>query len=144
MKFEKMKEIREEKEMKQREIAEILGVDRSTYAGWETRKDTIPLRKLFELSNYYKLSIDYITGLKKRNNYNFSSNKIDPIIVGQNLKDFRKRNGLKQKEIFEMLNITSSSYSVYETGKVLIQTSFIYEIAKKYNLSIDGILKSND
>ena len=36
MKFEKMKEIREEKEMKQREIAEILGVDRSTYAGWET------------------------------------------------------------------------------------------------------------
>ena len=144
MKFEKMKEIREEKEMKQREIAEILGVDRSTYAGWETGKDTIPLRKHFELSNYYKLSIDYITGLKKRNNYNFSSNKIDPIIVGQNLKDFRKRNGLKQKEIFEMLNITSSSYSVYETGKVLIQTSFIYEIAKKYNLSIDGILKSND
>lgn len=144
MKFGKMKEIREEKEMKQREIAEILGVDRSTYAGWEIGKDTIPLRKLFELSNYYKLSIDYITGLKKRNNYNFSSNKIDPIIVGQNLKDFRKRNGLKQKEIFEMLNITSSSYSVYETGKVLIQTSFIYEIAKKYNLSIDGILKSND
>ena len=44
MKFEKMKEIREEKEMKQREIAEILGVDRSTYAGWETGKDTIPLR----------------------------------------------------------------------------------------------------
>lgn len=30
MKFGKMKEIREEKEMKQREIAEILGVDRST------------------------------------------------------------------------------------------------------------------
>ena len=144
MKFEKMKEIREEKEMKQREIAEILGVDRSTYAGWETGKDTIPLRKLFELSNYYKISIDYITGLKKRNNYNFSSNKIDPIIVGQNLKYFRKRSGLKQKEIFEMLNITSSSYSVYETGKVLIQTSFIYEIAKKYNLSIDAILKKSN
>ena len=86
----------------------------------------------------------YLPPKAKRNNYNFSSNKIDPIIVGQNLKDFRKRSGLKQKEIFEMLNITSSSYSVYETGKVLIQTSFIYEIAKKYNLSIDGILKSND
>ena len=33
MKFEKMKEIREEKEMKQREIAEILGVDRSMLVG---------------------------------------------------------------------------------------------------------------
>ena len=144
MKFENIKKSRKERNLKQKDIATILNVDRSTYSGWETGKDTIPLRKLFELSNYYKISIDYITGLKKRNNYNFSSNKIDPIIVGQNLKDFRKRSGLKQKEIFEMLNITSSSYSVYETGKVLIQTSFIYEIAKKYNLSIDGILKSND
>lgn len=98
MKFEKMKEIREDKEMKQRKIAEILGVDRSTYAGWETGKDTIPLRKLFELSNYYKLSIDYITGLKKRNNYNFSSNKIDSIVVGNNLKDFRKRNASSKKK----------------------------------------------
>lgn len=43
-----------------------------------------------------------------------------------------------------MLNITSSSYSVYETGKVLIQTSFIYEIAKKYSLSIDAILKKSN
>lgn len=60
------------------------------------------------------------------------------------MKEIREEKEMKQREIFEMLNITSSSYSVYETGKVLIQTSFIYEIAKKYNLSIDGILKSND
>mgnify|MGYP002658046800 CR=1 FL=1 len=144
MKFEKMREIREEKEIKQREIANILGVDRSTYAGWETGKDTIPLRKLFELSNYYKLSIDYITGLKNRSNYNYSSDKIDPVVVGQNLKKFRASRNLKQREIFEMLNIASSSYSVYETGKVLIQTSFIHEIAKNYNISIDDLLKSND
>lgn len=66
MKFEKMKDIREEKKLKQREIAEILGVDRSTYAGWETGKDTITLRKLFKLSNYYKISIDYLTGLSNK------------------------------------------------------------------------------
>lgn len=144
MKFERMRSIREEKELKQREIAKVLGVDRSTYAGWETGKDTIPLRKLFALSNYYKLSIDYITGLNKKNHYYYFGNEINPLIVGNNLKKFRKSKNLRQRELFEMLNITSSSYSVYETGKVLIQTSFIYEIAKKYNISIDSILKSND
>lgn len=144
MKFEKMRSIRDEKELKQRELAEILGVDRSTYAGWEIGKDTIPLRKLFALSNYYKMSIDYITGLSKKNDYSYNGNKIDPLVVGSNLKTFRKNNKLKQRDLFEMLNITSSSYSVYENGKVLIQTSFIYEIAKKYHISIDKLLKNNE
>lgn len=94
MKFEKIREIKEEKEIKQRKIADILVVDRSTYAGWEIGKDTIPLRKLFELSNFYKLSIDYITGLKNRNNYNYSSDKIDPVVVGQNLKKFRAKKNI--------------------------------------------------
>jgi len=60
MKFEKMKEIRKNKELKQWQIANELKVDRSTYAGWETEKNTITLRKLYELKNYYKISIDYI------------------------------------------------------------------------------------
>ena len=101
MKFEKMKEIREEKEMKQREIAEILGVDRSTYAGWETGKDTIPLRKLFELSNYYKLSIDYITGLKKRNNYPLLVDSNNNIIWIPNIKKSKFCN--KKSENYDII-----------------------------------------
>ena len=144
MKFEKMKEIRENKELKQWQIANELKVDRSTYAGWETGKDTIPLRKLYELSNYYKISIDYITGLSKKNNYIYSGDSIDLNRVAKNLRKLRIDNNLKQRYIFNMLNIASSSYSVYETGQILIQTSFIYQIAKKYNSSIDEIIKSND
>ena len=139
-----MKEIRETKELKQWQIANELKVDRSTYAGWETGKDTIPLRKLYELSNYYKISIDYITGLSKKNNYIYSGDSIDLNRVAKNLKKLRIDNNLKQRDIFNMLNIASSSYSVYETRQTLIQTSFIYQIAKKYNSSIDEIIKSND
>lgn len=139
-----MKEIGETKELKQWQIANELKVDRSTYAGWETGKDTIPLRKLYELSNYYKISIDYITGLSKKNNYIYSGDSIDLNRVAKNLKKLRIDNNLKQRDIFNMLNIASSSYLVYETGQTLIQTSFIYQIAKKYNSSIDEIIKSND
>lgn len=144
MKFEKMKTIREDRELKQWQIAEELNVDRTTYSGWETGKDTIPLRKLYELSNYYKLSIDYIVGLFPKKQYIYTGDFIDPIIVGKNLKKLRAKNNLKQKDLIKMLNISPSSYSAYEKGQVLIQTSFIYEIAKKYDASIDEIIKNNE
>lgn len=141
MKFENIKKSRKERNLKQKDIATILNVDRSTYSGWETGKDTIPLRKLFDLSNFYNLSIDYLTGLSKKSDYIYTSDFIDLKSVGENLKKLRINNHLKQKDLFNMLNITSSSYSLYENGKILIQTSFIYQIAKKYKISIDSILK---
>lgn len=141
MKFENIKKNRKERNLKQKDIATILNVDRSTYSGWETGKDTIPLRKLFDLSNFYNLSIDYLTGLSKKNDYIYTSDFIDLKSVGENLKKLRINNHLKQKDLFNMLNVTSSSYSLYENGKILIQTSFIYQIAKKYKISIDSILK---
>ena len=61
MNFEKMRLIREDNEMTQNDIANILNVDRTTYTGWETGKDTIPIRKLSKFCDYYNVSIDYIT-----------------------------------------------------------------------------------
>ena len=58
----------------------------------------------------------------------------------ENLKKFREEKNLKQKNLFILLNIASSSYSVYETSKVLIPTIFLYKIAKTYNYSIDKLL----
>ena len=140
MKFERMKYIREDKDLTQKQIAKILGVERSTYTGWETGKDTIPLRKLSQLCDFYNVSIDYITGLSNIRSYNITNTNINPKDVGKRLKHLRLINNLKQKDIFTFLNTTSSTYSAYETGKVLIQTSFVYSIAKKYNASIDWIL----
>lgn len=141
MKFERIKMLREEKELKQREIAEELKVERSTYAGWETGRDPIPIRKLNDICEFHKVTFDYITGLSDYNNYSKNTKKeIDITIVSKNLKSLRENEGLKQKDIYILLNIASSSYSEYETGKILIPTLFLYKIAKTYNYSIDWIL----
>ena len=50
---------RENLELKQKDIANILNVTYSTVSGWETGKDTIPLRKLIEFANTFNLSLDY-------------------------------------------------------------------------------------
>jgi len=141
MKFEKIRELREEKELTQKEIALALKVERSTYTGWETGRDPIPTRKLNDLCNFHKVSFDYITGLSKKNDYDENTRKdINLNEISKNLKIFREEKNLKQKDLFILLNIASSSYSVYETGKVLIPTLFLYKIAKTYNYSIDKIL----
>lgn len=140
MKFERMKMIREDNDFTQNEIANILNVDRSTYAGWETGKDTIPLRKLSKFCDYFNLNIDYITQLTNKKNHRIIKKEINIEEVGKNLKTIRNELNLKQKDIYTMLNTTSSTYSAYESGKVLIKTSFVYKIAQEYNYSIDWIL----
>lgn len=139
MKFERLREIREEHNLTQKQIAKILNVERSTYAGWETGKDTIPLRRLNKLSDYYKVSIDYLTGLSNVTS-KYRVIDLDAKVVGKNLRILRKMYNLVQKDIFISLNTTSSTYSAYETGKVLIKTDFLYAIAKKYHVSIDELL----
>ncbi len=139
MKFDRLKEIREEKNLTQNDVAKTLEVDRSTYAGWETGKDTIPLRRLNKLSDYYKVSVDYMTGLTN-NKTSYRVIDLDAKVIGQNLKEFRKERNLVQKDIFLFLNTTSSTYSAYETGKVLIKTDFLYSICKNYDTSMDKIL----
>ena len=58
-----------------------------------------------------------------------------------NIKKIRKKFNLTQNDICKFLKIAKSTYSSYETGKILIQTQYIYKIAKKFNFSINYILK---
>lgn len=81
----------------QEEIATILEGNRATYTRWELGTNTIPLRKLFELSNYYKFSINYIMELSKTNNYVFISNKVNLETIGSNLRYLRKKRKINSK-----------------------------------------------
>lgn len=139
MKIKRLKALRIKNNLTQKEIAEVLDIKRSTYAGWELGTNIITLRKLVMLSNFYKSSIDYIVGMTLCNRY-VSDIKIDLHTIGNNLKSIRINNKKTQKEIAIFLKISVSSYTLYELGKILIPTKFIYKIAKKFNCSIDYIL----
>lgn len=140
MKFNRIKELRLKNNLNQEEIAKELNVKRSTYAGWELGTNTIPLRKLYLLSIYYKYSIDYITGVSKTNNFKYLNNNIKLKVVGNNLRILRKNQNLSQKEVANFLKIATSTYTLYELGNILIPTIYIYKLAKKFNYSIDKLL----
>ena len=63
---ERLKEVRTYDLYSQSDISNILNVDRSTYACYESNKRIIPLKHLNTLSNFYNLSIDYLLGLSNK------------------------------------------------------------------------------
>ncbi len=135
--YERMKDIRTYFDNTQNELADYLNISRSTYAGWENGIDAIPLLKLNEFCNYYKISLDYITGLSNVKKYELISDKIDRTILGKNLKNTRIKNCDTQKTIAELIKVDQSNYSKYELGKILIHTYPLIEFAKHYKVSID-------
>ncbi len=139
--FSRLKERRSYEGLTQREIAEILGVERATYAGWETGKDIIPLKKIFILANTYRLSMDYLTGLNDNDQkYKSKVNSIDVKEVSKNLKAERKRIGLTQSDIANALQTTQSNIHKYESGKCLITTMYALEFSKQFNYPLDKML----
>jgi transcriptional regulator with XRE-family HTH domain len=57
---ETLKELREERGMKQAQIAIILGVKQNTYSNWENGTRNPSLEMLVKIADYYKTSTDYL------------------------------------------------------------------------------------
>ena len=61
----RLRDIREDRDQTQEEIAEILNVKQNTYQQYESGKRQLPIDALIKLARYYNLSADYILGLIK-------------------------------------------------------------------------------
>ena len=136
-----LKYIREYMEMTQKELGSVFNVAESTYSGWETGRDVIPLKHLYKFSLKYGYSMDY---LLKLNSENVKYNKIDSIdrkMVGEKLKKIRKDLNLTQQQIADECMISQTTYSNYELGNNLISTMSLYTICKNHNISMDSIFK---
>lgn len=133
----KIKDLREEQDITQIKMAQIMNVSKSNYARWETNETIIPLKHLNTLCNYFNVSMDYMTGLTKTKNYNPTNKKLNKTLIGKRLKEFRNKYNLTQEELAKQINTSHSTISAYENGKTMILTAFAYDICTKYNISLD-------
>ncbi len=140
----RLKELRERFGVYQKDLAKLLNVERAAYTQYETEYNTIPLIHLNTLANYFNVSIDYLLMLTDIKNYPKSIDKIDKLKSGLRIKEFRKENKLTQVKLASFLNTTHSVIADYERGRHLINTSFLYMICKKHNVSADYLLGKID
>ena len=131
---------RENLGLKQKDLTTLFNVTYSTISGWETGKDTIPLKQLIKYANKYNFSLDYLFGLTNINK-SYLPLEIDLNVISKNLTNIRKKNKKTQEQIAKVLNTSSGGYAHYENSRCLIPTNFIYSLALYYkDFSIDEVL----
>lgn len=136
----RLKDLREDKDLTQKQLAKILGVKQPTYSGWENDIDYIPLTRLNNLCNYWNVTMDYMSRLSNtKNNDMMINSNIDKKTIGKRLKLIRNENKDSQEDISQIIGLARSAYSAAEGGKNFIQTTLLITFCKHYNVSMDYI-----
>ena len=63
----RLRDLREDNDLTQKEVAAYLGIDQRTYSNYETEKRSMPMEQYRSLAIFYKTSVDYLVGLTDSN-----------------------------------------------------------------------------
>ena len=61
--YQRIRDLREDRDLKQRQIADYLNCSQQVYSNYELRQRDIPTDILIKLSEFYGVSVDYLLGL---------------------------------------------------------------------------------
>ncbi|MGJ0908831.1 helix-turn-helix domain-containing protein [Clostridium botulinum] len=79
---DRLKELREEKDLTQEELGKLLNVSRQTVSGYEAENIEPNINNLVKLANIFSVSLDYLLGrTKERYNLNLENKKNKALIV---------------------------------------------------------------
>lgn len=62
MKYRRLRDLREDKDLNQTQVAKYLGMSQTGYSKYETGENDVPTEILIKLADFYGTSIDYILG----------------------------------------------------------------------------------
>lgn len=61
-KYQRIRDLREDRDLNQTQVAKILGMSQTGYSKYETGENDIPTAILIKLADYYNVSTDYLLG----------------------------------------------------------------------------------
>ena len=62
MYFQRLRDLREDADLSQKQVAALLGIQQTVYSRYERGFQTIPLEHLLTLADFYHVSTDYLLG----------------------------------------------------------------------------------
>ena len=60
--YRRIRDLREDQDLSQKQVAQMLGMSQTGYSKYETGENDIPTAVLIKLAHFYKTSIDYLLG----------------------------------------------------------------------------------
>lgn len=62
--YQRIRDMREDSDLSQQQLAEVLGITRQQYQLYESGKREMPMHHFIKLAKFYNVSLDYLAGLK--------------------------------------------------------------------------------
>lgn len=62
MYFQRLRDLREDRDLLQKDVARVLGISQTVYSRYERGFQTIPVAHLIALADFYQTSTDYLLG----------------------------------------------------------------------------------
>ena len=105
MSYNRINDIREEYDLTQQELANIIGGSRVNISNWENDKEIPNIQRINEMVDYFEMSLDYMFYFSKDKTYDdIRKGMLDKKITGIRLREFREGNNLTLRTLAKELN----------------------------------------
>ncbi len=61
--YQRLRDLREDKDLTQEDVAKLLGIKQTQYSRYEIGKNMMSIEKYIKLAIFYNVSLDYIAGI---------------------------------------------------------------------------------
>ena len=142
MKYDSIRNLREDKDLTQEQVGYAINVPQRTYAYYEAGERMIALNALIALAIFHEVSIDYIVGLT--NDSTLIKRRRRRHIPRLRIRDLREDSDFTQQFIADYLQCNQSQYSRYDRELSEIPVPMLAKLAQLYNVSIDYLVGLTD
>ena len=86
----RIKDLREDRNLRQSDLAQATGIDQRTISNYETGKSNTDSYALIKLADFFNVSIDYLVGRTNYDFYNSTSKKEFITSIQKSLEELKK------------------------------------------------------
>lgn len=138
--IERLKELREQSGLTQKQVAEHLDITQSAYAQWETGKLNPKKETIQKFADLFNVSYDYLW-------HGTSELQTTSVIIETNsgtfperLRQLRTEADLTQQQLADIVGTTQQNIAFWETGRQRPKQPSLIKLANYFNVSIDYLL----
>lgn len=139
---EKLKVLRKKKGLTQKDVADLVHVDRVRITNWENGKREPNFENLSMLACIFDVSIDFLLSeyleISKEAYLKLKEEKKNLFSV--RLKELRLKKGLTQKELAKIIGVTKQTIINYEKGTTEPSFENLIKLADLFEVSLDCLL----
>lgn len=145
----KLKRARKEKKLTQQELADCLGLAKSTVRGYEQNRSKPRYEILLAICKLLGVSADYLMGLREDNvavnvdkvtiGDNFGPDEFRADAFARNLKALMKERKLTHAALAEAVGVSRSSITQYTLGTKMPKVEHLRDIARYFGVSLDDL-----